>query len=449
MRWIICSLLGICSLQGSYAIAGTDHTPGQGFEVLSYDLALTPDIENASVAGHEVIRLRTTEDGVRQFVFTGNALDITQATLDGAPLAPGIESGSLIFRLPKALRRGLTATLDLTYQGHPARGLVRSETGLYTSYFACEWMICLQDQFGDKARLALALRVPKGMKTLSVGRLVSIQSGPDGSEVHIWRSPRPYSAYLYGFAVGRFNRIDTQAGVSRLTYLSDSVDASILARRFAPTPDQVHFLSRKLGLSLPVPTYSQLLVEGSEAQEAATFSVLGIDVLPADPGAPVDDWAIVHELTHQWFGNLITCETLQDFWLNEGLTVFMTAAWKEHRYGRDAYEAEIAVARTRWEKASAKGLDRPLAWGGRYPSLGARRAIQYSKGAVFMDHLRSLLGEPAFWKGLRDYVRKNAGGTVTSIDLENAMEAASGRDLHASFKEWVFGEPDSKLSAAQ
>jgi aminopeptidase N len=66
-----------------------------------------------------------------------------------------------------------------------------------------------------------------------------------------------------------------------------------------------------------------------------------------------------------------------------------------------------------------------------------------------MDHLRSLLGERAFWKGLRDYTRKNAGGTVTSIDLEDAMEAASGRDLHATFKEWVFGEPDSKLSAAQ
>lgn len=55
---------------------------------------------------------------------------------------------------------------------------------------------------------------------------------------------------------------------------------------------------------------------------------------------PTDDWVIVHELAHQWWGNLISCATWQDFWLNEGITTFMTAAWKEHRFGRAAYDAE-------------------------------------------------------------------------------------------------------------
>ncbi|MFK4980152.1 M1 family aminopeptidase, partial [Klebsiella pneumoniae] len=84
--------------------------------------------------------------------------------------------------------------------------------------------------------------------------------------------------------------------------------------------------------------------------------------------------AIVHELTHQWWGNLITCETLKDFWLNEGITTFMTAAWKQHRYGRAAYEAELNEARSRFEKARAMGFDKPLAWNGTYPTLGVRRA---------------------------------------------------------------------------
>jgi aminopeptidase N len=51
-----------------------------------------------------------------------------------------------------------------------------------------------------------------------------------------------------------------------------------------------------------------------------------------------------------------------------------------------------------------------------------------------------VLGEDAFWAGLRRYTRRHAGGTVTSIDLQRAMEAASGRDLQAVFAEWVFGE---------
>jgi hypothetical protein len=122
----------------------------------------------------------------------------------------------------------------------------------------------------------------------------------------------------------------------------------------------------------------------------------------------------------------------------------MTAAWKEHRYGPAAYEAELAVARGRLEKARAAGFDKPLAWEGRYPNLGTRRAIQYSKGALFMDHLRTTLGEEAFWAGLRRYTRAHAGKTVTSLDLEKAMEAASGRDLRPVFLEWVFG-PDAAL----
>ena len=118
----------------------------------------------------------------------------------------------------------------------------------------------------------------------------------------------------------------------------------------------------------------------------------------------------------------------------------MTAAWKEHQHGHDAYEAEMNVVRNRVAKIKAKGWDRPLAFSGEYPSIGVRRAVQYSKGALFMEHLRSDLGDEAFWAGLRAYTRAHAGGTVTSIDLERAMEKASGRDLSDTFAEWVFGK---------
>lgn len=182
------------------------------------------------------------------------------------------------------------------------------------------------------------------------------------------------------------------------------------------------------------------MVEGTEAQEAATYSILGSAALPAKADDPSEDWAIAHELAHQWWGNLITCTTLTDFWLNEGITTFMTAAWKEHRYGRAAYDAELDVARHRLDKAKAQGFDKPLAWDGHYPTLGIRRAVQYSKGALFLDHLRTTLGDAAFWSGLRRYTRAHSGGTVTSIDFERAMEGSSGRDLQPMFAKWVFGE---------
>ncbi|WP_238542456.1 M1 family aminopeptidase [Sphingomonas sp. PAMC 26621] len=407
---------------------------------MSYRLALAPDIQNRTVAGRERITLRATMDGVQRLNFSANALAIETATLDGVALAHIVEGDVLGFDLPRPLRRGQTVKLELSYHGRPTRGFAGSATTLYTNYFACDWMVCSQNKFGEKAAFSVDLRVPTGMTSLSVGSMIARRPRPDGTEIHSWKAPRPYSAYLYGFAIGQFTRVKERAGSKTLIYLSDAADTGELKRRFAGTSEAVAFLSAKAGVPLPVADYSQLLVGGDEAQEAATYSVLGTDALPTTVDDSSEDWAIVHELTHQWWGNLITCETLRDFWLNEGITTFMTAAWKEHRYGRVAYEAELNVARSRLEKAWAKGFDKPLAWDGTYPTLGIRRAIQYSKGALFMAQLRTTLGDVAFWSGLRRYTRDHAGGTVTSIDLERAMEASSGQDLHSLFAEWVFGD---------
>jgi aminopeptidase N len=422
--------------------------PGEGFDVTHYALALTPDIQNRTLSGREVITLRTTKDRLRSLTFSGSALSIDSATLDGVPVVVETGGEALSIRLAEPLARGRAVRLELTDHGRPARGLSGSATSLYTSYFACDWMICAQETFGDKAAFSLALKVPAGIDTLSVGRRVARIRTSDGGEIHRWTAPRPYSAYLFGFAVGRFarveERVDARVRAARLVYLSDVADEGELRQRFAETGGIVRFFADKAGAPLPVAAYSQLLVEGREAQEAASYSVLGVEALPTRADEPSQNWAIAHELAHQWWGNLVTSATLKDFWLNEGVTTFMTAAWKEHRYGPAAYEAELAVARGRLEKARAAGFDKPLAWEGRYPNLGTRRAIQYSKGALFMDHLRTTLGEEAFWAGLRRYTRAHAGKTVTSLDLEKAMEAASGRDLRPVFLEWVFG-PDAAL----
>ncbi|WP_238542497.1 M1 family metallopeptidase [Sphingomonas sp. PAMC 26621] len=438
-RILVLALAGtVLGVQCSPALAANG--PGDGFEVASYRLSLTPDIQNKTVEGREVITLRATMEGVQRLTFSANALSIDSAALDGVALAHTVEGDVLGFDLPRPIQRGRTVKLELSYHGRPARGFAGSATTLYTSYFACDWMVCSQNKFGEKAAFFLDLRVPAGMTSLSIGSMIARRPGPDGSEIHSWKAPRPYSAYLYGFGVGRFTRVSERAGSKRLTYLSDTTDADELKRRFAKTKEMVAFLSAKAGVPLPVADYGQLLVKGDEAQEAATYSVLGTDALPTKPDDPSEDWAIAHELTHQWWGNLITCETLRDFWLNEGITTFMTAAWKEHRYGRVAYDAELEVARRRLKKAQALGFDKPLAWDGTYPTLSARRAIQYSKGALFMAQLRATLGDTAFWSGLRRYTREHAGGTVTSIDLERAMEASSGRDLQPLFVRWVFGD---------
>jgi len=118
---------------------------------------------------------------------------------------------------------------------------------------------------------------------------------------------------------------------------------------------------------------------------------------------------------------------------------FMVAAWKEHQWGRAAYDRELEGARKRVAEAKDAGVDVPLTYSGPYPSLAARRAITYSKGALFLDALRHDLGEAIFWRGLLEFTRVHAGGTVDSRDFQRAFERVSGRRLSRLFDDWVFG----------
>jgi hypothetical protein len=98
----------------------------------------------------------------------------------------------------------------------------------------------------------------------------------------------------------------------------------------------------------------------------------------------------------------------------------------------------MELARQRVDAAAKAGTAGPLTFPGPFPSLSARRAIQYSKGALFMDRLRRELGEQMFWNGLRSFTRTYAGTTVNSRDFQRMFERASGRDLNALFDEWVY-----------
>ena len=414
--------------------------PGEGFEVERYTVALRPDFATTAVSGTETIVVRGTSDGVTRLAFTANALRIGDATVDGAPVRVSSGKEGIVFMLPRPLRKGGKATLRFRIDGVPARGVTAVAGGVYTSYFACDWMVCRQDAPGDKAHLALDLFLPAGADSIGVGRAGRTQTLPGGLVRHRWRSTRPYSPYLYAFAAGPFARQSIRTAQGEFVYLDGTGATPDLAALFARTPAIAAFFADKAGLPLPDRRYAQLLVPGREAQESAGFSMIGKAELDRERDDPSSAWIISHEMAHQWWGNLVTCATWRDFWLNEGIATFMVAAWKQEHFGEAAYAKELEVARRRVERVRALGFDKPLAWGGRYPSLGARRAVQYSKGALFLAHLRDAIGDAAFWNGLRGFTRKHAGGTVTSRDLQRAMQDASGRDLSPMFAEWVYGD---------
>lgn len=421
------------------AVQSSVPTPGAGFDVERYHVVLQPALATAELSGSEAITVRSTGGPLKTLVFSPNALRIHAATADGRSASVTNTAAGVVFELPRALRKGESTTLAFKLDGTPARGVNPTKAGLYTSYFACDWMVCLQDAPGDKAHLSLDLLLPSGTTSLGVGRALPLQRLSGGMVRHRWRSTRPYSPYLFGFAAGNFPMQSIRIGAVEFVYLDGTGENRNLGEVFAQTPATARFLADKAGVPVPDRRYVQLLVPGREAQEAATFSLIGEEELDRERQSPATPWLVAHEMAHQWWGNLVTCESWSDFWLNEGITTFMTAAWKEQAFGPAAYEEELNRARQRLDVAREAGFDKPLAWPGTYPSLGIRRAVQYSKGMLFMAHLRALLGEDAFWSGMRTFTRRHAGGVVKSDDFQRSMERAGRRDLSAVFAQWVYG----------
>lgn len=390
-----------------------------GYDILRVILNITPELETRTIAATQYMTLRAERE-LTEVRLDTNALTVAEATMDGDRMVSRIEGDSIVFAFPYPVRPGRIVTLGFNYAGAPARGLVWEEHGLYTSYFSCDWMFCALDRPGDAFTLNAYWYKADAWRVLEA------------------ETAHAYPAHVQGFAAGRWTEVRESNGKTTFVLASMHASEADLRAMFADAPRMAAFFERRAGVPFPHETYTQLLVRGSAAQEGAGFAILGDDVVRPVLTDPHEDWAAAHEMAHAYWGNLITPKDWSHFWLSEGLTTFMVAAWKQERWGEADYQREIELATTRWTRARDAGWDRPLAFAGAYSDLRTRRAIQYSKGMLFFVELRRVLGEDAFWRGIATYTRDNAGRSVESADMQRAMEEASGRDLDALFAEWVY-----------
>ncbi|HEX9962083.1 MAG TPA: M1 family aminopeptidase, partial [Pyrinomonadaceae bacterium] len=151
-----------------------------------------------------------------------------------------------------------------------------------------------------------------------------------------------------------------------------------------------------------------------------------------------DIWLGAHEFAHQWWGNMVTNRDWTHFWLNEGMATFMTAAYKEHRFGREEYLSEIEKSKMRYERVRDAGKDKSLVFPDWNRPAREDRVLVYQKGAYVTHLLREEMGDEAFWKGLKIYTQKYWGKSVETVDFQKAMEKSSGKDLSAFFDKWVY-----------
>ena len=140
----------------------------------------------------------------------------------------------------------------------------------------------------------------------------------------------------------------------------------------------------------------------------------------------------MHELAHQWFGDSVSLQRWRDIWLNEGFATFMEVAYAE-RHGGPSAQQWLRGARE--DQVGSRWF-----WRVDVTDPGAGRIFDpavYQRGAMTLQALRNRVGDDAFWKILRTWIRKQRGGNGASAEFEEVAARVSGQDLSSFFAVWL------------
>ncbi len=162
------------------------------------------------------------------------------------------------------------------------------------------------------------------------------------------------------------------------------------------------------------------------------------------------EFYLAHELAHQWWGQAVGWQNYHEQWLSEGMAQYFAALYARERRGEAAFRDVIRQFR-RW--AIDQSDQGPIYLGYRLGHLknDSRifRAVVYNKSAAVLHMLRRLIGDDAFFQGLRRFYADNRFKKAGTQEFQRAMEATSGRSLERFFQRWIFewGIPRVRYSA--
>lgn len=299
------------------------------------------------------------------------------------------------------------------------------------------------DQPDLKARFRLALELPEGWRAVSNAPVEEEAPG----RVR-FAETAPISTYLFAFAAGPFESVEEPGEQVRL-FVRRSRAAR--AREHAAEVLRLNrgaldWFAGYFARPFPFPKYDLVLLPefpyGGMEHAGATFLNEERVLFAAQPST-VDRLRraqlLLHEASHQWFGNLVTMRWFDDLWLKEGFANFMAAKAIEALAPEfDAWTAFHALKTGAVRTDATRGTSAI-----RYPlanladAKSAYGAIVYAKGPAVLRQAEFHLGEPVFRRAVRDFVRRHAFGAADWTDLVHAFERASGRRLAHWAHAWV------------
>jgi aminopeptidase N len=434
--------------------------PGQVAHIL---LDLDLDIPGRSLTGVCTITITPVRSGVTRLSLDAVDMSIESVCVgsvsqpfdyDGETLAVNLlqPTGTEKFDLAIAYRltdprRGIYFIQpDEHYPNKPVQVWTQGEDEDSRFWFPCF------DYPGQLATSEMKVRVPKPYRAISNGALMATKDLGDRTQYH-WQQQEIHPSYLVTLAVGDFAELkDEWQGIPVLYYVEKGHEANG-DRSMGKTPQMMDFLSQTYGYKYPYPKYAQVCVDdfifgGMEN----TSTTLLTDRCLLDERASLDntrtETLVLHELAHQWFGDLVVIKHWSHAWLKEGMATYAEVLWMDHEYGKDE-AAYYFLEQMRNYLAEDRGrYRRPIVTHVYRAPIELYDRHLYEKGACVYHMIRTVLGDELFFKAIQNFVNQHAHQTVETIDLLRVIENTTGFNLAPLFDQYVFrgGHPDYEVS---
>ena len=319
----------------------------------------------------------------------------------------------------------------------------------FESHHAREVFPCV-DEPAAKAEYDLTLITRPGITVLGNMPVKSEEENGDSRTTTFEKTPR-MSSYLLAFVIGELHKKSarTKSGVEVNVWATPAQNENTLDFALDIATRSIDFYDEYFGVKYPLPKSDHVALPdfSSGAMENWGLITYRESCLLADPELTPESsrrfiaTVIAHELSHQWFGNLVTMNWWNDLWLNESFAnmmeyVAIDALHPEWRMWEDFATNEVTAALRRDSLDGVQSVQADVNHPDEISTL-FDPAIVYAKGGRLLVMVRKLIGEEAFRAGLKSYFEKFAYKNTVGNDLWQELESASGQPIVNLMNAWI------------
>jgi aminopeptidase N len=446
------------------------YAPPKEFRTLHRKIELSVDFQRKSISGSCTLDVDPVQQGLREVHLDARELDVNSCTIDGTKVDFEYDNAVLSIPLPDKIR---LRSIRVDYSATPKEGLYftapdaehpEKEVQAWTHSepeSARFWFPC-HDHPSDKSSSEMTIRVPKGFRVISNGRLISEREEGDSAVFH-WREDIPHSCYLTSFVAGKFGQITQEVHGIKLHYnFPESKRADVL-RYFGETPRVIEVLEELTGMKYPYEKYDQTTVQDFFAggEENLNATTLSMNYYP-EAGTEEDFQPmysspfssavglVAHEAAHQWYGDWVTCSDWAHAWINEAWATYLESLYMERSRGADQMRWEMRAREVDYFEEDETEYRRPIVDREYVWPHDVFDHTTYRKGASMLHELRYIIGDDAFLRGTAEFLKRHAKACADTDDMRKTMEVVSGLQLEEFFEQAFLkpGYPEFRVEYA-